>query len=377
MVVDTATSNSAASLGIPTFSNHSSFRIEVLSQENSANSTLVQTTPVRQKARTPTKTNNFFPEMKHDTDHQQSEVVMPTQWLPAQTCNVLPVNSIGSSESKVYSTFQSDVAKKDAIQRHSNPSTSHVSTVGALFTPSKILLKSEEDFRKTSSNQFQTKSATPNILTTTTPVPSSGRLFDRLKLQARLHMESNDSENSDVQLRMLTNTPSRLSIFLEDSQRPVSGVRLSEPSSLVERKLAILGDSNDDQILTLNTEKFAEMDPIKASELWQKARSDQRMLRTSQVSENFEERWKSINSIRDSMFRSGNLQYSSELPSFQPNPVPSRSKEAHMASSSVSTSIMTPRSRLEQLGSYQASGDSEMQLSDLRRSFSSKDYNRL
>ena len=323
--------------------------------------------------------------------------------------------------------FPSNVAQKQAVQRHSNPATSHVSTTNALFTPSKTLVK-EDHFGLSSSQNAETTIASPGSLVV--PVPNSLGLFDRMRLQARLHSESADIAPPENVSQRLMHTPSRLSTFMGASQVPVSSsqaavtTRLQDPSTFVGRKLAILGDLN-------NTEKLAELDPIQASELWQKARVEQRMLRNKQISGDFEERWKNINAIRDSMFKNGDSQYSStgifaEIPSAQgdsrsyqnmpsiehslvasesgfrskqvptlhspvlskgfsqqfadaENPMPNSvgAAQLHSTDSSVRYSVTTPKRRLGQHASDQALGDAAMKMSDLRQNVPSTIYNRL
>jgi hypothetical protein len=165
---------------------------------------------------------------------------------------------------------------------------------------------------------------------------------------------------------------------MDANRGPVPGTRLQELSSLVERKLAVLGDfkeSDTDRLVGLRTKPSAEMDPLQASELWQKARAEQRLLRTSQVSGSFEERWKNINAIRDSMFQSDQPEQklpNSDAQVFQPNLVLSQKKD-----SSFRSSIGIPRSKLEHL-QHQAFNDSAMKMSDLRQNFfQTSDYDRL
>jgi hypothetical protein len=306
--------------------------------------------------------------MKYDKDEQQSEARVPQQLLLSPRVPFLPSKPDAVIASiLVSSTSQVDVARKDAVARHSNPSTSHVSTTYALFTPSKTAFKDENLQPFIPSNEkLINADATPNSLAA--PAPTSTGLFDRMKLQSRLQLDGKDTEHSDLSQRM-THTPSRLATFMDVNQGLASGSR-KETSTLIERKLSILGVKHSDVKDVLKSETTAEMDPIQASELWQKARAEQRLLRTSQISENFEERWRNINAIRDSMFKGGPSRHrNSDLLDVQPK---------HVKDFSVHSSIATPRTRLDQRVSDQAFGDSEMRIGDLRHNFiPSSDYDKL
>ena len=191
-----------------------------------------------------------------------------------------------------------------------------------------------------------------------------------MKLQSRfLQLDGKDTEHPDFLSQRMTYTPSRLATFMDVNQGLASGSR-KETSTLIERKLSILGVKHSDVKDVLKSETTAEMDPIQASELWQKARAEQRLLRTSQISDNFEERWRNINAIRDSMFKGGPSRHrNSDLLDVQPK---------HVKDFSVHSSIATPRTRLDQRVSDQAFGDSEMRIGDLRHNFiPSSDYDKL
>jgi len=378
------------------------------------------------------RNRHIFRDLEHTKDERESEVVSALQSLPTTNPYLFPSN-VGALSGKISSASHSVIAQKQsnfqALQRHSNPATSHVSTAHALFTPSKTLVK-EADFGESSSKNVETAVASPSGLVV--PVPNSLGLFDRMRLQARLHSESADIAPSEYAPQKHTHTSSRLSTFLGASQVSVSPAafknRLQEPSTLVERKLAILGDLRD-------AEKVAEYDPIQASELWQQARAEQRMLRNRQISGDFEERWKNINDIRDSMFKNGDAQYSgsrlsaeisssakgesssmhsrqnipaqaniehslvasesgfrsrqvpvlhspllskgfSQLFADAQNPTPNPA-QLQSTDSSVRSSVATPKRRLGQLASDQDLGDSALKMSDLRQSFPSTIYNRL
>jgi hypothetical protein len=330
-----------------------------------------------QRARTPTKTNNFR-EMKHETSDRQYDVGLSQQSLSSVNLRMLPSTTVGAIASRTAYTSVS-FSQKDAVQRHSNPSTSHVSTSYNVFTPQKASYKDSKEvyFDRDKSGNPEATIASPNFLVA--QIPNSIGLFDRMKLQARLHLESKDTENADFPLTRSTHTPSRLSTFMDTHRGFVPDARLQESfsSSLVERKMAVLGDfkhSDTERLIELKTKASGEMDPIQASELWQKARAEQRLLRSSQVSGNFEERWSNINAIRDSMFKSG----PPELSNFDPqrlntNPVLSRTKDL-----SFRSSIGIPRSKLEHHVSDHSFDDSAMNVSDLRHShFPSAAYDRL
>jgi hypothetical protein len=328
-----------------------------------------------QRARTPTKTNNFR-EMKHETSDRQYDIGLSQQSLSSVNLRMLPSTTAAAISSRTASTSVSS-SQKDAVQRHLNPSTSHVSTSYNVFTPQKASFKDfkEVDIERDKSGNLEATIVSPNILME--QIPNSIGLFDRMKLQARLHLESKDTEIADFPPTRSTHTPSRLSTFMDTNRGFVPGERLQESfSTLVERKMAVLGDfkhSDTERLVELRTKASGEMDPIQASELWQKARAEQRLLRSSQVSGNFEERWSNINAIRDSMFKSGPPELTKSDPQrLNTNPVLSRSKDL-----SFRSSIGIPRTKLEHRVSDHSFDDSAMNVSDLRPHFPSAAYDRL
>jgi hypothetical protein len=313
--------------------------------------------------------------MKYENDEHWSETCSPQKSVMlSPTLSLMPSNFAGAFLSRMPSTSIPVVAQKDVVQRHSNPSTSHVSTTYASFTPSKTSSR-VEDFRQNASEKSEAFNV-PNALTET--IPNSMGLFDRMKLQSRQLLESRDTENSEFLPPKLTHTPSRLTTFMDSNQRLVPGsTRLQESSLELENKAAVSGHLKDvERLMGLNTQASVELDPIQASELWQKARDEQKMLRTSQITGNFDESWRNINTSRKSIFRnSQSPDASCERQNLKPNQVASPGKDKDLSARDF---ITTPRTRLEHLVSGQAFGDSVMKMNDLTRNiFPTSGYDRL